>query len=163
VQIRYRGEACGDLAWQQSAQAPAIAPTLELFEAATCRNADTGACTKVAVFFVTGRFDSPEARGWTEKNLTNAGYQGWTDLYMRDPATRGGPVSDHKSAARVDIERKGFTIIANIGDQISDLTGGHSERTFKVPNPFLLYSLGALSVRNPADFGADGGRRPSAS
>lgn len=125
-------------AWQQSAQAPPIAPTLELFDVATCKNAGANACTKVAVFFVTGRHHSSEAKGWTEKNLTNARYQGWTDLYMRDAATRGSPVSDHKTSARVDIERKGFTIIANIGDQLSDLTGGHAERTFKVPNPFYF-------------------------
>jgi hypothetical protein len=32
----------------------------------------------------------------------------------------------------------GFVIIASIGDQWSDLEGGHAERVFKVPNPFYL-------------------------
>ena len=31
---------------------------------------------------------------------------------------------------------QGFTIIANVGDQPSDLAGGYAERTFLVPNPF---------------------------
>ena len=133
------GEACGDLAWQRAAQAPAIEPTLELFRIANCQIAvDSGACTRITVFFVTGRYESAEARDWTERNLANAGYHGWKQLYMRDPATRGHPVSEHKIAARIDIERQGFTIVANIGDQDSDLVGDHAERVFKVPNPFYL-------------------------
>jgi hypothetical protein len=32
----------------------------------------------------------------------------------------------------------GFTIIANIGDQKSDLEGGYAEMTFKVPSPFYF-------------------------
>ena len=58
-------------------------------------------------------------------------------LYMRDPSGNGS-VSNHKTAARIDIESKGFVIIANIGDQKSDLAGGHAEMTFKVPNPFYF-------------------------
>jgi acid phosphatase len=56
---------------------------------------------------------------------------------MRDPNSRG-PVSNHKTEARISIERMGFTIIANIGDQESDLAGHHAERTFKIPNPFYF-------------------------
>jgi hypothetical protein len=130
------GEACGDIAWQQSGLAPALQPTLDLFKAAKC-TAGPG-CTPVAVFFVTGRYQSTEAQVWTEKNLTNAGYRDWDGLYMRDPATRGRPVSEHKTRARIDIESKGFTIVANVGDQESDLAGEHAERTFKVPNPFYF-------------------------
>jgi HAD superfamily, subfamily IIIB (Acid phosphatase) len=56
---------------------------------------------------------------------------------LRDPSTLGQPVADFKTAARSDIDgRLGYTIIANAGDQDSDLRGGHAERTFKVPNPF---------------------------
>ena len=36
------------------------------------------------------------------------------------------------------LEAEGYTIIGNIGDQLSDLEGGHAERTFKLPNPFYL-------------------------
>ena len=57
---------------------------------------------------------------------------------MRDPATEGRPVSEHKTRARADIESHGFAIIANVGDQESDLVGGHAERTFKIPNPFYF-------------------------
>ncbi|MGH6919121.1 MAG: HAD family acid phosphatase, partial [Geminicoccaceae bacterium] len=34
------------------------------------------------------------------------------------------------------IQAQGFTIVANMGDQPSDLAGGHAERTFLLPNPF---------------------------
>ena len=56
---------------------------------------------------------------------------------MRDPRSVGS-ASNHKIAARADIERRGFTIIANIGDQNSDLVGGYAEMTFKLPNPFYF-------------------------
>jgi acid phosphatase len=137
------GDACGDIAWQQSGKAPALQPTLNLFNFAKCAAMPPPQnCTKVAVFFVTGRYQENDAQTWTEKNLSNAGYHGWDGLYMRDPATHGRPVSEHKIRARKDIESHGFTIIANVGDQESDLagdpTGNHAERTFKVPNPFYF-------------------------
>jgi|SRR5262245_1025958 len=131
------GDPCGDIAWQESGQAPAIRPTLDLFDLAKCNSTPPVAgCTKVAVFFVTGRYKIAKER--TERNLLNAHYNDWDGLYLRDPATAGQPVSFHKIAARIDIERLGFTIIANIGDQQSDLAGGHAERTFKIPNPFYF-------------------------
>jgi predicted secreted acid phosphatase len=137
------GFACGDTAWEQSAKAPALQPTLDLFNLAKCAAVPPPQnCTQVAVFFVTGRYQENGAQTYTEQNLTNAGYHNWDGLYLRDPATRGRPVSEHKIKARTDIESHGFTIIANVGDQESDLvgdqTGKHAERTFKVPNPFYF-------------------------
>jgi hypothetical protein len=41
----------------------------------------------------------------------------------------------YKSATRAHIESLGFDIVANFGDQFSDLKGGYADRTFKVPNP----------------------------
>ena len=32
----------------------------------------------------------------------------------------------------------GYRIIANVGDQESDLTGGGADRSFKLPNPFYF-------------------------
>jgi HAD superfamily, subfamily IIIB (Acid phosphatase) len=45
-------------------------------------------------------------------------------------------VTEYKRHARIDIERKGYAIIANVGDQQSDLAFEHAERIFKIPNPF---------------------------
>ena len=42
---------------------------------------------------------------------------------------------ERKTAARAAWAAEGWTIIATIGDQESDL-GAHAERGFKLPNPF---------------------------
>jgi hypothetical protein len=44
--------------------------------------------------------------------------------------------ADFKTPIRERIEKEGYTIIANVGDQSSDLAGGHAEMTFLLPNPF---------------------------
>ena len=41
----------------------------------------------------------------------------------------------YKSATRAHIESLGYDIVADFGDQYSDLTGGYANRTFKMPNP----------------------------
>jgi hypothetical protein len=137
------GDPCGDLDWQQSARAAALGPTLALYKLARCIE-QAASCTKVDVFFVTGRREQAHndemASVWTLRNLQLAGFDGIArdHLYMRDPASTGS-VSIHKTAARTEIEDKlGFVIIANVGDQNSDLVGGHAEMTFKVPNPFYF-------------------------
>ncbi|MFC8859492.1 HAD family acid phosphatase, partial [[Kitasatospora] papulosa] len=43
-------------------------------------------------------------------------------------------VSAYKTEQRAKIEGKGYTIIANIGNNTTDLVGGHAERTFKLPD-----------------------------
>jgi acid phosphatase len=49
---------------------------------------------------------------------------------------RFASAADFKVPQRRKIEAAGYTIIANIGDQPSDLAGGHAERTYLLPNPF---------------------------
>lgn len=121
---------CGAHDWELGASAPAIQPTLELFNAAKTMY--------VAVFFVTGRYDDGLERAATELNLRNAGYFGWDGLRLRDPKQPRASVAEYKRDARMAIEKLGYTIIANVGDQHSDLALGHAERTFKVPNPFYF-------------------------
>ncbi len=41
----------------------------------------------------------------------------------------------HAPAHRVDL---GYDIVANFGDQFSDLNGGFADRTFKMPNPMYF-------------------------
>jgi predicted secreted acid phosphatase len=41
----------------------------------------------------------------------------------------------YKSATRAYVESLGYHIVANFGDQWSDLIGGHADRKFKLPNP----------------------------
>jgi HAD superfamily, subfamily IIIB (Acid phosphatase) len=117
---------CGVHAWERSARAAAIAPTLRLFNAAQAKG--------VAVFFITGRHE-PE-RAATERNLRRVGYRGWARLLMEPAGSKFPSAADFKAPQRARIEAQGYSIIANMGDQPSDLAGGHAERTFLLPNPF---------------------------
>jgi HAD superfamily, subfamily IIIB (Acid phosphatase) len=129
--------ACGQREWELSAQASAIRPTLELFNMAQKLKGKNG--EPVAIFFITGRLEDPFERMATEWNLRKVGYDNWRGLFMRPESTKDQPVSRYKTLSRIKIEAT-HTIIANVGDQLSDLSGDqngdHAERCFKVPNPF---------------------------
>jgi predicted secreted acid phosphatase len=107
--------------------APAIKPVLSLFKRARE--------LKVAVFFITGR---PEPiRDGTLDNLRSAGYTGKYELILQPEGYDKDSMVPYKSGARKKIQKRGFKILANVGDQQSDLKGGFSERTYKLPN--LIY------------------------
>ncbi|MFI5977838.1 HAD family acid phosphatase [Streptomyces sp. NPDC051452] len=85
----------------------------------------------VKLFFVTAR---PGILYWpTEYNLEHDGYD-VSGLYVRGLFDLFKDVAAYKTAQRVDIENQGYTIIANIGNSATDLSGGHAERTFKLPD-----------------------------
>jgi acid phosphatase len=95
----------------------------------------------IAVFFITGRRETPENRQHTEHNLTREGYSGWKQLVLRPAATSepaGTTTTDYKSGARAAIEKQGYRILASVGDQYSDLAGGHEDVAFKLANPFYF-------------------------
>jgi predicted secreted acid phosphatase len=117
---------CGWAAWDQLGRDPAIAPTLQVFQRARA--------LKVAVFFITDRPENQRAA--TERNLAGVGYDGYAKLYMVPDDARFASAVDFKAPIRAEIERLGYTIIANMGDQPSDLLGGHAERDFLLPDPF---------------------------
>lgn len=113
--------------WIEAANAPALAGTLELYRWARGHN--------VACFFVTARGE--DERAATERNLKNAGYEGWQQLYLLT-GPRPPTSATFKSACRKDIESKGYHIVVNMGDQYSDLEGGYAEGQFKLPNPMYF-------------------------
>ena len=94
------------------------------------------------VFFLTGR---PETqRAGTIANLTNEGYEVQSSkLYLKDytvdtwlsPCASSCSTTQYKSLTRAHIESLGYDIVANFGDQFSDLNGGFADQTFKLPNP----------------------------
>ena len=106
---------------------PAIPPVRELFNFAKSKG--------ITIFFITGRYES--GRDLAVRTLQAAGYSGWEDLQMR-LIGNSDPARIMKAAVRQSIERKGYKIILNIGDQLSDLAGGYSERTYKLPNPYYF-------------------------
>lgn len=113
-------------AWAKERRATAIPAALDFFREARAR--------KVAIFLVTRRTKSLKKD--TEENLQAQGFDHWKDLVLLPEDYTEPSTAPFKTAARKEIEMKGYVIIANIGDHDSDLTGGYSERTFKLPNPF---------------------------
>ncbi len=114
--------------WVADADGTALAPVLEVYRTARARG--------VAVFFMTGR-KTTDAPG-TIKNLAAIGYDDYAGLDFK-PNAYPDTTQSFKTAVRRRItEELGYTIIANVGDQHSDLDGGYAERTFKLPNPFYI-------------------------
>jgi predicted secreted acid phosphatase len=93
------------------------------------------------VFFLTGR-PATQLPG-TEANLTDAGYTfDEANIYLKDQTkpwlSTCAPTcttTQYKSLTRKYIESQGYDIVANFGDQFSDLNGGYADKTFKMPNP----------------------------
>ncbi|MBT2392258.1 hydrolase [Streptomyces sp. ISL-1] len=102
---------------------PAVKPVLDLTRFAESRGVD--------IFFVTAR--PGIIYSLTEYNLEKVGYP-VDGLYVRNLPDLFHEVSKYKTAKRAEIEAKGYTIIANIGNNTTDLVGGHAEKTFKLPD-----------------------------
>ncbi|MEV6733309.1 MULTISPECIES: HAD family acid phosphatase [unclassified Streptomyces] len=112
-----------DFHWFWTFPTPAISEVRDLTGYANERG--------VAIIFVTAR--PGIIHSLTEHNLKAVGYP-VSDLYVRDLPDLFSEVSTYKTAKRAEIEARGYTIIANIGNNNSDLVGGHAERTFKLPD-----------------------------
>jgi predicted secreted acid phosphatase len=96
------------------------------------------------VFFITGRPESQ--RDATAGNLADAGYTVPTDtdhLYLKPPgavpylpcSTSTCTTIQYKSGTRAYIQSLGYRIVADFGDQYSDLEGGAAGIQVKIPNP----------------------------
>jgi acid phosphatase len=108
---------------------PPIVETRQLYQLALRRG--------VKVFFITGRV--PQMRDATIRNLREAGFTRYQKLVMRPTADLSAPsVIPFKAGQRRKIERAGYDILVNVGDQDSDLAGGYANRTFKLPNPMYF-------------------------
>jgi predicted secreted acid phosphatase len=112
-------------------------------------NAAAGAgCTVVGL---TGRNNDQKAA--TLANLAKVGYAGFTDdLYFTKWTSKQAPPAyvtaadcvaypkcstiEYKSTVRKHVVKDlGYDVVANFGDQYSDLIGGWADRTVKLPNP----------------------------
>lgn len=112
-------------AWVARGEAPVIPAGKAVYDAARAAG--------VAVLFLTGR-EEPRDRAGTEANLRRAGLGDYAELRLA-PAERGGrTAAEIKAAERAAWTAAGWTIIAAVGDQESDL-GAPAERSFKFPNP----------------------------
>jgi predicted secreted acid phosphatase len=110
------------------ADMPAIPQTRRLYRYARAHG--------VTVFFITGRRE--RILDVTAANLRAAGYRGRLRLKMRPDHERPGTHDGWKARTRRAITRRGYRIVVNLGDQRSDLDGGHALRAFKLPNPMYV-------------------------
>jgi len=126
--------------WVQNQWFPAT-PGMPAFVDAV---ADSGC----AVIGITGR--GAAQRDATLGNLAKVGYDDFSGpLYFTKWATGAQPsyitcatakctTIEYKSQTRAHIESDafgGYDIVANVGDQFSDLKGGSADRAIKLPNP----------------------------
>ncbi|MGN6415379.1 HAD family acid phosphatase [Flexivirga sp.] len=129
--------------WVQGKLFPATPGMVGLVNAAK-----KSGCTLIGL---TGRNDDQKAA--TIGNLADVGYQGFTEpnYYTKwtgkgasqQPsyihcATAKCTTIEYKSQTRAHVESRSggdYTVIANFGDQFSDLIGGHAIVPIKLPNP----------------------------
>jgi predicted secreted acid phosphatase len=120
---------CGLLPWILMGSGTAIKPIQNVYKTAQRLGAK--------VYLITGRPETPEMRAATEKNLREAGYSDWAEVVLKPTNVKLTTV-EYKSGARKRITEAGYTVVASVGDQMSDLDGGYAERGFLVPNPFYF-------------------------
>jgi hypothetical protein len=97
------------------------------------------------IFFLTGR--PIDQKHGTVKNLTKVGYPSLpgNQIFLKNPnapwlssCTTSCTTTQYKSLTRKHIESLGNHIVANFGDQFSDLKGGFAQKRFKIPNPMYF-------------------------
>lgn len=113
-------------AWIKKADAPLLPKTAEFLTWARKNG--------FAIFFITGRREGLRADTIANLVKRQVAYDG---LLMRKEGDRGGAESV-KVPLRQEVEKMGFTIVVNIGDQWSDLSGGHAIDCEKLPNKIYL-------------------------
>jgi predicted secreted acid phosphatase len=97
-----------------------------------------------SVFYITGRPAAQTAA--TVKDLTSAGYAApaaghlflkpsTPPSYLKCAAAPTCTTIEYKSGTRKYISSLGYTIVADFGDQYSDLLGGDAGHQVKIPNP----------------------------
>ncbi|XP_031255779.1 stem 28 kDa glycoprotein-like [Pistacia vera] len=117
--------------WVNTVKAPALPESLKLYKKLLSLG--------IKVVFLTGRPN--DQRTVTTTNLKNAGYHSWEKLILKGSSYSGKTAVVYKSTERRKLERNGYRVVGNIGDQWSDLLGGHSgNRMFKLPDPLYYIS-----------------------
>jgi predicted secreted acid phosphatase len=106
---------------------------------------------------LSGRTIHEEDAGYVTPTPIDTGHGGFTDGLFTKPPVGGYPAYldkpefcgpfihatpaascptiQYKSGTRAYIESQGYDIVADFGDQFSDLEGGFADKVFKMPNP----------------------------
>ena len=129
-------DAATNQTWIDDAAFPAVFFMPQLLEFAASHG--------YAIFYITGRPQSQTAA--TVKDLTSAGYAApaaghlflkpsTPPSYLKCAAAPTCTTIEYKSGTRQHISSLGYTIVADFGDQYSDLLGGDAGHQVKLPNP----------------------------
>jgi predicted secreted acid phosphatase len=102
---------------------PATEPVLRLAQYATAH--------AVKVLFVTARPDLIDLA--TEFNLASVGYT-VDGLYSRNPLQLLESIQTFKTDTRKKLVAEGYDIVANVGNNTTDLDGGYADAAFKLPD-----------------------------
>lgn len=88
----------------------------------------------VRTVLLTGRYARHERH--TMANLRAAGVDPTHDrVIFREPHEECIDASSYKQGRRAALAREGWVVVANLGDQVSDVVGDHSGMAFVLPNP----------------------------
>jgi acid phosphatase len=110
--------------WVNEGRAPAIPEVKEFYDYLISKN--------IKVIFLTGRKNSQYST--TYKNLKKVGYVKFDTLILKNDSESSLSALEFKSNKREELSKKGYDIIASIGDQVSDLEGKNHGIQIKLPN-----------------------------
>lgn len=89
----------------------------------------------VQMHCITGRESNTADATYT--NFARVGLTGKLKIHFKPVQYANSYAETYKTKVRKDIERR-QRILINVGDQYSDLKGGHAKRAYKIPNPMYF-------------------------
>lgn len=114
--------------WQLKGIAEVMPQTKRFYDYLVSKN--------INVVFLTGRPKNVWAA--THRNLIEKGFVKFDTLIVRESNENKMHATEFKSQKRNELVKNGYDIIACIGDQWSDLTGGNTGYKIKLPNYLYL-------------------------
>lgn len=115
--------------WMLGGKIPANEPVLQFYQEMITAG--------FSFIFLTGRMHN--FRRATENNLKAAGYHTFNRLITRREEEDGLEPAVYKTKVRQSLTDEGYRILANIGDQESDIQGGLALFPLQLPN--FLYQI----------------------
>ncbi len=113
---------------QMNGNEEAIPPTKRFYDYLISKN--------IHVIFLTGRIS--ELAESTKRNLVEKCFEKFDTLIVRAKNDKNHSAAIFKSSERKKLIQNGYKIIACIGDQESDFTGGNTGYKIKLPNYLYL-------------------------
>ena len=110
--------------WINEAKAPAIPEVKQFYDFLITKN--------IKIIFLSSRKSSQY--DVTNRNLKHAGYLEFDTLILKDSSASNLTSLEFKSKQRELLSKRGYDIIAVIGDQESDLVGNNHGLPIKLPN-----------------------------